>query len=435
MRMVDVIAKKRDGEELSEEEIQFFISGLTSGDIPDYQAAALLMAVYIQGMNEQETIALTKAMLYSGDTVDLSAIAGIKVDKHSTGGVGDKTTIVLAPLVAAAGAPVAKMTGSGLGHTGGTMDKLRSFANINMELSREEFINNVQRIGIAVSGQSAKLVPADKKLYALRDVTSTIGNIPLIAASIMSKKLASGSDAIVLDVKTGSGAFMESEEGAFQLAKEMVKIGEGMKRQTVAVISQMAQPLGRAVGNTLEVKEALETLNGRGPADLLELCLELGSHMLVLSNIVPDAASARTLLKQKIQSGEALAKLKEMIKYQGGNPDQVDDISSLPHTSNSRNLVSSSDGYVSQLDARTVGIASMLLGAGRKTKEDKIDLAAGIYLHKKIGEAIQEGEVLATLYATDTSKFDEAIATLQTAYRISSDPVTGQQLILGAVRK
>jgi len=435
MRVLDIISKKKNGQELSTEEIQFFITGMVKNEIPDYQVASLLMAIYFRGMNEKETLELTKAMLYSGDVIDLSAIPGIKVDKHSTGGVGDKTTIVLAPLVASAGAPVAKMSGRGLGHTGGTIDKLDSFDNINVELSIDQFIKNVQSIGIAVSGQSANLVPADKKLYALRDVTATVDSIPLIAGSIMSKKLASGSDAIVLDVKAGSGAFMKDTEQAFELARELVKIGEGMGRSTVALISQMDQPLGNAIGNTIEVREAIETLKGNGPEDLVDICLELGSHMLVLAKVANSKEEAKEILQEKLTSGAALKKLKQMIQMQNGDPAFVDDMSLLPSAKYAKELVSTQSGNIEWLDARTVGVASMLLGAGRKTKEDQIDLAAGIFLHKKVGDNIKEGMTLATLYSNTESSFENAIETLSSAYKITNTTATKLPLVYGTITK
>ncbi len=435
MRMVDIISKKRDGEILTDEEIIFFVKGITRNEIPDYQAAALMMAIYFQGMNASETLTLTKCMMHSGETIDLSAISAINVDKHSTGGVGDKTTIVLAPLVASAGASVAKMTGRGLGHTGGTMDKLETFSGMNLHLDRTTFINNVQQYGIAISGQSANLVPADKKLYALRDVTATIENISLIAGSIMSKKLASGADAIVLDIKVGSGAFMKTEKDAFTLAQELVEIGEGMNRQTIGLVSRMEQPLGHAVGNALEIKEAIETLKGKGPKDLEDLCLSLGANMLVLSNNARTYEEGVKILKEKLSSGEALEKLRQLVQIQGGNPKQVDDWDLMPKATHQVDLMATSSGYVSDLDAETVGLASMLLGAGRQTKEDRIDLAAGIYLYKKIGDAIQENEVLATLYTNDESKLSLASEKLQSAYAFSNKSPRKQKLIIGKVSK
>ena len=433
MNTIDIIKKKRDGGILSEMEIAYFIKGVTDGSIPDYQASSLLMAIFLQGMTKTETVHLTKNMMHSGEVIDLSEIKGVKVDKHSTGGVGDKTTIVLMPLVAACGAKVAKMTGRGLGHTGGTMDKFDSFKGLNMELDKQTFVKNVIEHGIAITGQSSKLVPADKKLYALRDVTATVESIPLIAASVMSKKLASGSDAIVLDVKVGSGAFMKTEEDSRALAQEMVNIGAGMGKKTVAVISSMEEPLGHAIGNSLEIIEAIQTLQGKGPSDLNELCLELGAHLLIMSDIAKDVAEAKAMLLEKLHNGEALRKLKTFIIAQGGDAAQVDDVSSLPSTSYSYNYKSKVSGCVSKLDAYSVGMVAMLLGAGRKTKEDTIDLGAGIYLHKKIGDKVVEGETLATLYYNDTQKLEEALSIMEQTYLVSDVHVPPVKLIHGVV--
>jgi len=432
--MYDIISNKKLGKELTEEEIKFFVNGFVEGSIPDYQVSALLMAIYFKELNKKETHLLTHFMMHSGDTIDLSSLSGIKVDKHSTGGVGGKTTIVLAPLVAAAGASVAKMSGRGIGHTGGTLDKLESFSNIDLGLTQDKFLESVETIGIAVSGQTANLVPADKKLYALRDVTATVNQISLIASSIMSKKLASGSDAIVLDVKMGSGGFMETKEDAFELAKAMVEIGEGLERETVAVITQMEEPLGRAIGNALEVKEAIATLQGNGPEDLLELCLELGANMLILAKKESSVESAKNRLKACISDGSALNKLKEFLENQGGNPAEVDDLSLLPQAKFTRTFNSPTSGYVGSLDALHVGLASMLLGAGRQTKESIIDFAAGIVLHKKIGEAVKKDEPLATLHANDEKLFDAAFASLTEAYHIQETSVNSPDLIIGSVR-
>lgn len=428
MRMYDIILKKREGGELTTEEINFFITGYTNGEIPDYQASALLMAIFLKGMNERETVDLTKGMMYSGDTVDLSAIHGVKVDKHSTGGVGDTTTLVLAPLVAACGVPVAKMSGRGLGHTGGTLDKLEAIPGFSIEVEIDDFINNVNTHGVAVIGQTADIAPADKKLYALRDVTATVDNISLIAGSIMSKKLAAGSDAIVLDVKVGSGAFMKDFESASALAKEMVTIGNGMKRNTIAVITNMEQPLGYAVGNALEVQEAIDTLNGQGPSDLTELCLFLASKMVFLGKGADSIEAARKLVESKIASGEAFAKYKEFIKSQGGDPEAT-----LPKATLTKNFVASRDGYITAIQSDEVGIAAMVLGAGRLRKEDPIDMAAGIMLKKKVGDMVKKGDIIAELFTNDESKFDDAVSRMTKAYTIGDNEVAEPALIRGAV--
>lgn len=399
MRMVDIIEKKRDGHELTTAEINFFVEGYTKGEIPDYQASALAMAIFFQDMTDRERADLTRAMVESGDTIDLSAIDGVKVDKHSTGGVGDTTTLVLAPLVASLGIPVAKMSGRGLGHTGGTIDKLESIAGFHVELTREEFIDLVNRDKVAVIGQSGNLTPADKKLYALRDVTGTVNSIPLIASSIMSKKIAAGADAIVLDVKTGDGAFMKTEEDAKELAHAMVRIGNHVGRKTIAIISDMSQPLGFAIGNALEVKEAIETLQGKGPKDLTELVLTLGSQMVILAGKAKTTEEAKAMLKEAISSGKALAKFKDFLTNQGGDASIVDDLSKLPQAKYKIELPAKQSGYVSRMVADEIGIASMILGAGRATKEDVIDLAVGLVLHKKVGDKVAEGESLLTIYS------------------------------------
>ncbi|EGL82490.1 pyrimidine-nucleoside phosphorylase [Caldalkalibacillus thermarum TA2.A1] len=399
MRMVDLIQKKRDGFALSKEEIHFIIEGYTQGTIPDYQMAALAMAIYFRGMDSQETSHLTMAMVQSGETIDLSPIKGIKVDKHSTGGVGDKTSLIVAPLVATVGVPVAKMSGRGLGHTGGTIDKLESIEGFQTELTPEQFFRNVNEIKLALVGQSGNLAPADKKLYALRDVTATVNSIPLIASSIMSKKLASGADAIVLDVKTGSGAFMKKLEDAKALAEAMVSIGKELNRQTIAVISDMNQPLGYEVGNANEVREAIEVLKGEGEAGLTKLCLTIAAYMTVAGQIYPDFDSAYEELDKVLRSGQALETFKRFVQAQGGNPEQIDDPEKLPQASFHVELKAEEDGYVTQIDAEAVGIAAMLLGAGRATKEDTIDHAVGITLRKKVGDPVQKGEVLAVLHS------------------------------------
>ena len=399
MRMVDIIEKKRDGQELTTAEINFFIEGYTKGEIPDYQASALAMAIYFQDMNDRERADLTRAMVESGDTIDLSAIDGIKVDKHSTGGVGDTTTLVLAPLVASLGVPVAKMSGRGLGHTGGTIDKLESIAGFHVELTREQFIDLVNRDKVAVIGQSGNLTPADKKLYALRDVTGTVNSIPLIASSIMSKKIAAGADAIVLDVKTGDGAFMKTQEDAEELAHAMVRIGNHVGRKTIAIISDMSQPLGFAIGNALEVKEAIETLQGKGPKDLTELVLTLGSQMVILAGKAKTSEEAKEMLLDAIHSGKALAKFKEFLANQGGDASIVDDLTKLPQAKYKIELPAKQSGYISRMVADEIGVASMILGAGRATKEDVIDLAVGLVLHKKVGDKVEEGESILTIYS------------------------------------
>lgn len=408
MRMYDIIMKKRNGGELTGEEIRFFVEGYTRGEIPDYQASALMMAVYFRGMTQRETCELTMAMAHSGDMLDLSAVRGIKVDKHSTGGVGDKTSLALAPMVAACGIPVAKMSGRGLGHTGGTIDKLESFPGFTTALTTERFLENVNRIGIAIMGQTADLAPADKKLYALRDVTATVDQMSLIASSIMSKKLAAGADAIVLDVKTGSGAFMKREEDARALAGEMVNIGKNAGRKTVAVISDMDQPLGYAVGNALEVREAIETLMGRGPEDFVELCLTLGSRMLMAGGKADDEKTAVGLLKQAIEDGSALRKLAEFVEAQGGDSETVYHPERLPKAAIQRPVPAPEEGFVSHMECDEIGICSLILGGGRETKESEIDLSVGLVLQKKTGDHVKKGEPLAIIHANDESKAAEA---------------------------
>ncbi|OIR59899.1 pyrimidine-nucleoside phosphorylase [Bacillus sp. FMQ74] len=419
MRMVDIIIKKQNGKELTTEEIQFFVNGYTDGSIPDYQASALAMAIFFQDMSDRERADLTMAMVNSGETIDLSAIEGIKVDKHSTGGVGDTTTLVLAPLVAALDVPVAKMSGRGLGHTGGTIDKLEAIDGFHVELTKDEFIKLVNRDKVAVIGQSGNLTPADKKLYALRDVTGTVNSIPLIASSIMSKKIAAGADAIVLDVKTGAGAFMKTEEDAAELAKAMVRIGNNVGRQTMAVISDMSQPLGFAIGNALEVKEAIDTLKGEGPEDLHELVLTLGSQMVVLAKKADTLDEARAKLEEVMKNGKALEKFKDFLKNQGGDSSIVDDPSKLPQAAYQIDVPAKEAGVVSEIVADEIGVAAMLLGAGRATKEDKIDLAVGIMLRKKVGDKVEKGEPLVTLYA-NRENVDEVIAKVYDNIRIAA---------------
>ncbi|MET3209033.1 UNVERIFIED_CONTAM: pyrimidine-nucleoside phosphorylase [Paenibacillus sp. PvR008] len=399
MRMVDLIEKKRDGKELTTEEINFIIQGYTQGEIPDYQVSALAMSIFFKDMTERERADLTMAMVHSGDTIDLSAIEGVKVDKHSTGGVGDTTTLVLAPLVAALDIPVAKMSGRGLGHTGGTIDKLEAIAGFHVEISKDEFVELVNRSKIAVVGQSGNLTPADKKLYALRDVTATVNSIPLIASSIMSKKIAAGSDAIVLDVKTGAGAFMKTVEDAQKLAHAMVSIGNNVGRKTMAVISDMSQPLGFAIGNSLEVKEAIDTLRGEGPKDLEELCMALGSQMVFLAGKANSLEDAEEKLKEVIRNGKALEKFKEFIANQGGDASVVDHPERLPQAQYLIEVPAKQDGVVAEIVADEIGTAAMLLGAGRATKESEIDLAVGLMLNKKVGDAVKVGDSLVTIHA------------------------------------
>ncbi len=433
MRMYDLIMKKRNGGVLNEDEITFMISGYTEGSIPDYQMSAMMMAIYFQGMNEEETLYLTRAMEYSGETLDLSAIHGIKVDKHSTGGVGDKTSLALTPMVAACGIPVAKMSGRGLGHTGGTIDKLESFPGFTTGISTETFIRNVNDIGIAIMGQTADLAPADKKLYALRDVTATVDNMSLIASSIMSKKLASGADAIVLDVKTGSGAFMKKEEDAFALAKEMTTLGNNAGRKTYAVISDMDQPLGFAVGNALEVKEAIETLKGNGPDDFVELCMTLGSYMLIAGGKAADVEEARGLLEKVIEDGSALQKLGQFVRAQGGDDRAVFDPELLPKAAIVEEILSDREGYISHIECDEIGVCSLILGGGRETKESGIDLSVGLVLCKKVGDFVKKGEPLAVIHGNDRDKMAQAKERFLKAYRFSETPVEKKPFIKGVI--
>ena len=428
MRMVDIIEKKRNGEELTTPEIRFFVEGYTDGSIPDYQASALCMAIYFKDMTDRERADLTMAMVESGDQIDLSSIAGVKVDKHSTGGVGDTTTLPLAAMVAAVGVPVAKMSGRGLGHTGGTIDKLEAIEGFHVELTSDEFSKQVNEIGMAVIGQSGNLTPADKKLYALRDVTGTVSSIPLIAGSIMSKKIAAGADAIVLDVKTGDGAFMKTVEDSIKLAQAMVKIGNNVGRKTMAIISDMSQPLGFAIGNALEVQEAIDTLKGNGPQDLNELCYTLGAQMVVVGGKAETIEEARTMLEEVVANGAALEVLKKFITAQGGDATVVDDPSRLPQAKFKFDVPAKQAGYVSKIEADDIGTAAMLLGAGRATKESEIDLAVGLVLHKKVGDAVAAGESLMTIHA-NTEQVDEVLAKIYAHVHISAEKVEAPKLI------
>ncbi len=428
MRIYDIILKKRYGEELTDEEIEFFVTSATKDEIKDYQITALLMAICFNGMTVRETATLTMCMARSGDMVDLSKIDGYTVDKHSTGGVGDKTTLIVAPIVASLGGKVAKMSGRGLGHTGGTVDKLESIEGFQTTLAGEVFLNQVNSIGLSVIGQSGDLAPADKRFYALRNDTATVDSIPLIASSIMSKKLAAGSKGIVLDVKTGSGAFMKTVEESEALAKAMVSIGKSAGRDTVAVITNMDIPLGNAIGNSLEVIEAVETLKGNGPEDLTAVCIELAADMLTLVT-GKDKDTCVSMAKEAIADGTALAKLKEMVASQGGNPEWITDTELFPKAEFSCEIKAETDGYISFMDAEKIGVASLLLGAGRNTKEDVLDFSAGIILNKKTGDKVNTGDVIATLFANDNSKFAVATEKFKEALVFSGDSVKKQPLI------
>ena len=428
--MVELIAKKREGKELTKAELKQIVDGYVGGSIPDYQMSAFLMALYFKGMKPKETAIFTELMMHSGEVINLSSIKGVKVDKHSTGGVGDKTTLILAPLVAAAGVPVAKMSGRGLGHTGGTIDKLEAIKGFSVDMSRKKFIALLKKIGIAVCGQNEKLVPADKKIYALRDVTGTVRENSLIASSIMSKKLACGADAIVIDIKVGDGAFMKNLKEATQLGRAMQSIGKQMGRKVIGVATSMDQPLGRAVGNAIEVKEAIETLKGNGPDDLTELCYQLGAQMLIVAKKTKSIDKAKAILKDLIDSGKAFDKFKEFVKEQGGNVKMVEKPSKLPVSKHSVDVLSPKSGYVTDLKAFDVGLTSVKLGAGRETKTSKIDPGAGIYLHKKIGEKVKKGEALATMYTQNKKSIKKAKEILLNAYTIKRTKPRKKKLIL-----
>ncbi|MDZ5782364.1 pyrimidine-nucleoside phosphorylase [Marinococcus luteus] len=433
MRMVDIIAKKRDGKELNEEEIRWFVESYSNGEVPDYQASAFAMAIYFQDMTQKESAALTYAMAESGDQLDLSAIEGIKVDKHSTGGVGDKTTLIIGPIVAACGVPVAKMSGRGLGHTGGTIDKLESFRGFETEIPKEEFVSLVNEHKIAVAGQSGNLTPADKKLYALRDVTATVNSIPLIASSVMSKKIAAGADAIVLDVKAGSGAFMKEVEEAKRLAEAMVEIGQSLDRKTMAVISNMDQPLGRTVGNALEVKEAIETLQGNGPEDLHELSVTLSSYMLVAGGKADTLEQAEKMVLQVIENGDALEKMKAFVKNQHGDASAVDHPESLAAAEHRVEVKAEASGYVHGIEAEEIGVSAMLLGAGRATKDDVLDYSVGIELTKKIGDPVQKGDTIAVMHVNAQDSAESA-RKISEAFTIAEAAVEKPVLIYETVQ-
>lgn len=429
MKMIEIITKKRDGGKLTSEEIQYFVDGYTNGQIPDYQAAALLMAIFFQKMDEEETFKLTECMRDSGDVIDLSPISGIKVDKHSTGGVGDKITLVSGPLAAACGIPVAKMSGRGLGFTGGTIDKLEAIPGFETTLAPEAFFEQVEEIGIALMGQSGHIAAADKKLYALRDVTATVANLSLISSSIMSKKLAAGSDAIVLDVKCGEGAFMEKEDEAARLAEMMCKIGNYAGKKTVAVITDMSQPLGHAVGNALEVMEAIETLKGNGPEDVERLALYLSGMMIYLGGKAESPEEGARLAREAMDSGKALEVLRKLIEAQGGNPEVINDYTLFPKPDYQMDLISEEEGYISDINTQKVGICSQQTGAGRAVKEDEIDPSAGIIVHKKIGDFVKVGEVLASFYGKDQGKVENAFAEADGIFTISQGPTESPVLI------
>jgi pyrimidine-nucleoside phosphorylase len=433
MRMYDIILKKREGMELTRAEIEYWVNGYVKNTIVDYQVASLLMAIYFNGLSDKETIYLTQAMINSGEQVNLNHLPGIKADKHSTGGVGDKTTLVLAPLIAAAGIKVAKMSGRGLGHTGGTLDKLESIPGFQTELSPVQFMENLQKVGLAITGQTSNLVPADKKLYALRNVTATVDSIPLIASSVMSKKIAAGSEIIVLDVKYGSGAFIKSPQNAQKLAKTMVEIGTGMKRKVAAVISSMDCPLGFAVGNALEVKEAINTLTGKGPDDLKELCLVLAGLIFVLAGYSPDLISGKKKAKHILNSGEAAKKFAQFIKSQGGDSGIIDNTDLLPEARFRCSIIAPKNGYITKMNSESIGRASTILGAGRINKEDTIDPSVGIVFHKKTGDPVIKNETIAMIHTNDEDKIDEALNMLKNSIWIENTPSLQVPLIYGVL--
>lgn len=435
MRPYDIILKKRNGGKLSREEIRYMVLGYVRGEVTDYQMAAWLMAIYFRHMDEEETFYLTEAMIDSGERVDLSSIPGVKVDKHSTGGVGDKTTLVVAPLVSSCGLPVVKMSGRALGHTGGTIDKLESIPGFRTDLSLEEFVENVKRYGIAIVGQTLNLVPADKMIYALRDATATVDEISLIASSVMSKKLAGGSDAFVLDVKVGTGAFMKELDEARRLAKLMVEIGKRFGKRVVAVLSDMNNPLGKAVGNSLEVLEAIDTLKGKGPRDLLELSLTLGALMLELAGISKDVEEGKKLLVEKLESGEALEKFRAMVRAQGGDERVVDAPEEvLPISCNVVEVRARESGFISWMDTEKIGLAVMALGAGRKRKEDSVDHSVGVVVERKIGDFVERGDVVFRVHYSKKSELTEALGMLERSFKISGEPPKEIQLIKEVIR-
>lgn len=433
MRAYDLILKKREGEELAQEEINYLISEYVKGNIPDYQMAAFLMAVYFKKMTLRETIDFTMAMVNSGDKIDLSNITGIKVDKHSTGGVGDKTSLVLGPMVASCGVKVAKMSGRGLGHTGGTLDKLEAIPGFRVDLKIQEFIEQVENINIAITGQTTNLVPADKKLYSLRDVTATVDNTSLIASSIMSKKIAGGSDVIILDVKTGSGAFLKDLDGSIELAKMMVDIGNSVGKQTIALITNMDQPLGRYIGNALEIKEVIHCLKGRGPSDLIELCLYLGSYMLLFAKKADGLEEAKQMLKKTISNKTALQKFKQLIEFQGGKPEVIENINLLPKASFVETVKSKQSGYIHYINTEKIGICAMKLGAGREKKEDNIDPSVGIELIKKIGDPVKKGETIARIYGRQPENIRQIKNELLTSFIIKNEFIDKPPLVYGIV--
>ncbi|HPV69984.1 MAG TPA: pyrimidine-nucleoside phosphorylase [Bacilli bacterium] len=433
MRMVDIIVKKRDGKILTKEEISFFVKGYVNGSIPDYQVSALAMAIVFRGMSKEEITVLTELMMHSGDIIDLSSIKGVKADKHSTGGVGDKTSLVLGPMVAACGVKVAKMSGRGLGHTGGTLDKMEAIPGMKIAIPEAQFMRQVNEVGLAIVGQTGHLVPADKKLYSLRDVTGTVESIPLIASSVMSKKLASGSDTILLDVKFGSGAFMKDLASARELARTMVDIGDGLNRDTRAILTDMEQPLGLAVGNALEVKEAIATLHGKGPRDLIELCLEAGSIMLEQAKVVDDLKKGRKLLEKAIADGSAFNKLKEMVKAQGGDVSYIDNPEKFPLSKYVVEIRSEDEGYVKRIEALEIGESAMRLGAGRETYDDVIDMSAGIVLAKKVGDFVKVGDILCVVH-TNKDDFAAILEDIRHSFILSKEKLNPLPIVHDYIR-